>query len=124
MNLIGRQKGMTSIGWVLVFMLIAVVTLVTLKLLPIYLDGFAVKSSLASLKNEHNISNTPPNKIKTMLLKRFDINTVTDVTKDDIYIDKSQGMMTIEVEYEVRDKLVGNIDVVVMFNEKIEVPTN
>ena len=124
MNLIGRQKGMTSIGWVLVFMLIAVVTLVILKLLPIYLDGFAVKSSLASLKNEHNISKTSPSKIKTMLLKRFDINTVTDVTKDDIYIDKSQGMMTIEVEYEVRDKLVGNIDVVVMFNEKIEVPTN
>ncbi|MGD8526306.1 MAG: DUF4845 domain-containing protein [Thioalkalispiraceae bacterium] len=123
MKQVGKQKGMTAIGWVFVFALIAIVTLVTLKLLPIYLDGFSVKSSLASLENEHNIGKMSPLKIKSMLLKRLDINMVTDVTKDDIYIDRSNGAMTIEVDYEVREKLIGNLDVVVMFNTSIEVPS-
>ncbi|MGD9390991.1 MAG: DUF4845 domain-containing protein [Thioalkalispiraceae bacterium] len=123
MKQVGKQKGMTAIGWVFVFALIAIVTLVTLKLLPIYLDGFSVKSSLASLENEHNIGKMSPLKIKSMLLKRLDINMVTDVTKDDIYIDRSNGAMTIEVDYEVREKLIGNLDVVVMFNSSIEVPS-
>jgi hypothetical protein len=123
MKQVGKQKGMTAIGWVFAFALIAIVTLVTLKLLPIYLDGFSVKSSLASLENEHNIGKMSPLKIKSMLLKRLDINMVTDVTKDDIYIDRSNGAMTIEVDYEVREKLIGNLDVVVMFNSSIEVPS-
>lgn len=121
---IHKQKGMTAIGWVLVFLLIAIVTLVTLKLLPIYLDSFSVQKSLESLKNEHNIGKKPPHDIKNMLLKRLDINMVDDVTKDDIYIDKSRGNMTIEVDYEVRKNMVGNLDVVAKFNYIIDVPSN
>lgn len=124
MVLVDRQKGMTTIGWVLVFMLIAVVTLVSLKLVPIYLNGFSVSSSLESLKSEHNIGKKQPSEIKRMLLKRLDINMVNDVTKDDIFIEKSKGSMTIEVDYEVRKNMAGNLDVVVMFNKSIEVPSN
>lgn len=121
---INKQKGMTAIGWVLVFLLIAIATLVTLKLLPVYLDSFSVQKSLESLKNEHNIGKKLPHEIKNMLLKRLDINMVDDVTKDDIYIDKSRGNMTIEVDYEVRKNMVGNLDVVATFNYSIEVPSN
>jgi hypothetical protein len=124
MNSIHKQRGMTAIGWVLIFLLIAVVTLVTLKLLPIYLDGYSVKSSLESIKSEHNIAKKSSLDIKRMLLKRLDINMVDEVTKDDIYIDKSRGSMIVEVDYEVRKKLLGNLDVVVSFYHSIEVPTN
>lgn len=124
MNIVGKQKGMTTIGWVFVIMLIAIVTLFALRLIPIYIDGFSVASSLESLKNEHGLAKKSPTYIKNTLLKRFDINSVRDVTKDDIYIEHANGMMTIEVDYEVRQKLVGNLDIVVVFLEKIEVPAN
>jgi hypothetical protein len=97
---------------------------VTLKLLPIYLDGYSVKSSLESIKSEHNVGKKSSLDIKRMLLKRLDINMVDEVTKDDIYIDKSRGSMIVEVDYEVRKKLLGNLDVVVSFYHSIEVPTN
>lgn len=121
---IRKQKGMTAIGWVLVFLLIAIATLVVLKLLPIYLDGFSVQKSLESLKSEHNIGKASPLDIKKKLLKRLDINMVTDVTNNDIYITKSSGAMLIEVEYEVRENFVGNLDVVVSFNYSVEVPSS
>lgn len=121
---IQKQKGMTAVGWAFVFLVIAMVTLVTLKLLPIYIDGFSVASSLESLKNEHNISKMTPFDIKKTLLKRLDVNMVNDVTKDDIFIERDKGSMTIEVDYEVRENLAGNLDVVVSFNYSVEVPVN
>ena len=121
---IRKQRGMTAVGWAFVFLMIAVVTLIVLKLMPIYLDGFSVTSSLESLKNEHNIGKKSPTEIKRMLLKRLDVNMVDGVTKDDIFIEKSKGVMEIEVDYEVRENLVGNLDVVVSFNNIVEVPTN
>ena len=121
---IGKQKGMTAIGWVFVFMLIALITLIMLKIMPIYLNSFTVKSSLASLEDERNIGSKSPKSIKKMLLKRFDVNMVTEPTKNDIYIEKLGGVMTVEVDYEVRKNLFGNLDVVVRVNESIEVPTN
>lgn len=121
---IQKQKGMTAVGWVFVFLMIALVTLLVLKLLPIYLDGFSVSSSLESLKKEHNISKKSPQDIQRMILKRLDINMVDDVTKDDIYITRDKGSMTIEVDYEVREKLAGNLDVVVSFDYSVEVPVN
>ena len=124
MDSIRKQKGMTAIGWVMVFFLIAITTLVVLKLLPIYLDGFSVQKSLESLKSEHNIGKKSPSEIKNKILKRLDINMVNDVTKDDIFITKSTGAMLIEVDYEVREKFVGNLDVVVSFNYSVEVPSS
>lgn len=121
---IQKQKGMTAVGWVFVFLMIALVTLLVLKLLPIYLDGFSVSSSLESLKKEHNISKQGPVEIQRMLLKRLDINMVDDVTKDDIYITRDKSSMTIEVAYEVREKLAGNLDVIVSFDYSVEVPVN
>ena len=119
---IHKQKGMTAIGWVLVFMLIAIATLFTLKLLPIYLDGFAVKSSLESLKEQHNVNKMSPARIKQTILKRLDINMVTDVSKDDIYIEKDKSGTSVEIDYEVRDNLVGNLDIVVSFDYTVDIP--
>ena len=81
-------------------------------------------STVESLKNEHDIGKKAPLEIKRMILKRLDINMITDVTKEDIYIDRGKGFVTIEVDYEVRENLAGNLDVVVYFNPSISVPTN
>ena len=121
---VGKQKGMTGIGWMFVFMLIGATTLLVLKLFPLYSGGMTVTSALHSLESEHNIGKKTPGQIKTMLLKRLDINMVTDVTKDDIYIERAGGAITVEVDYEVRKNLAGNLDVVVVFNEKIVLPSN
>lgn len=121
---IQKQKGMTAIGWILIFLLIAMTALFILKLVPIYIDGYSVKQTVEALKNEHNIGSKTPLEIKRMIMKRLDINMVTAVTSDDIYIDRGKGNMTIEVEYEVREKLVGNLDIVVVFNPSVQVLSN
>jgi hypothetical protein len=121
MKSIHRQRGMTPIGWILVFLLIAFFALITLKLVPVYLESFSVGSVIADLKDEPNIGSMNAREIITIIEKRLDINNVSSVKGDDIYIEKLGGTLTISAEYEVREPVLGNVDIVVSFNKKVEV---
>ncbi len=123
--MIARQKqaGMTAIGWIGVIALILMFVLMILKLLPIYMDGYKVGSVLSDLKDEPGVANMTPVMISNMIMKRLDINMVDNVTREDIYIDKLKNSMNVEIDYEVREGLLGNIDVVVHFQKAISIPT-
>ena len=121
MKSIHRQRGMTPIGWVLVLLLIAFFALISLKLIPIYLESFSVSSVIADLKDEPGIGAKSVREIVSIVEKRLDINNVSRVSGDDIYIEKLGGTMTISAEYEVREPMLGNVDIVVSFNKSVEV---
>ena len=123
MKSIHRQRGMTPIGWIFVFLLIAFFALIGLKLTPIYIESFTVGSVISDLKNEPGITSMTSREISSIINKRFDVNTITNVSTDDVYVEKLGDTMTISVEYEVREPLLGNVDIVVSFNKYVEVPT-
>lgn len=118
-----KQAGMTAIGWIGVIALILIFVLILLKLLPIYMDGYKVGSVLSDLKDEPGVASMTPVMISKTIMKRLDINMVDNVTREDIYIDKLKNSMNVEIDYEVRENLTGNIDVVVHFQKAISIPT-
>lgn len=124
MKSIKNQRGMTPIGWILVFALIAFFTLLAIKLVPVYIEGFKVASILESLKENREVGSMSTRQIMNTLNKRFDIDMVTDVQADDVYIEKTSGVLTITVDYEVRKNFIGNIDFLITFNKSVEVPAS
>ncbi len=117
-----RQGGMTFIGWMLILILIGLVAYFLLKLLPIYIDGFKVGDAVASFKSDYGIGNKSPAEIEKLLLRRLDVNMVTDVKRDDISVTKSGNMLTIEVTYDVRTNLFANVDLIVSFDKRADIP--
>jgi hypothetical protein len=111
---------MTAIGWLIVLALIAFFTLLVLRLLPLYLNNYKIVGSLESLKEEPYLTQKPMTEIQQLLLRRFDINSVDHVTKDNIAIQNKQGRLTVRVKYEVRTPILGNIDAVASFDDGIE----
>ena len=122
MNLANKQRGMTGIGWLFIISVIIFVILIVIKLLPAYIDQFNVASVLSSLENEPGISTMSPGEVNNTLMKRLDINMVKDVTRDDIYITQQGNIRIIEIEYRVQRKVLANMDVLIHFNNRIEVP--
>jgi len=116
-----KQQGMTLIGWMLVFMLAAVIALVALKLIPVYLDGYKVYQSMASLAEDDSAKGKNPTELRKLLLRRLDINMVTDVTSDNITFSNQGGKIAVEVDYEVRRQMFGNLYAVVVFNKTVEI---
>jgi len=118
-----KQAGVTAIGWMIIIALVIMFVLLVLKLLPIYMDGFKVGSVLDDIEDEPATATMTPVMISKTIMKRLDINMVGGVTKEDIYIDKLKNAMSVEIDYEVRENLVGNIDVVVHFQKAVTIPT-
>ena len=122
MQLKNKQKGLTGISIMAILIVIAFGAVVFLKIMPIYFDAFKVGDVVSSLKEERGLGDKGNREITTMILKRLDVNMVTDVTKEDIIIEKTKNDVYIDVEYEVRKPMFGNLDVVVSFKKSVEVP--
>ncbi|QSA98341.1 DUF4845 domain-containing protein [Methylococcus sp. EFPC2] len=120
----GRQSGMTLIGFLLMFLLIGFFALLTLKLVPIYLEHFKISSSLESLKKEPDIGAKSKNDVLRLLERRWEINMVNAVTAKDVVYTRQPGKVKIQIAYEVTTPILGNVDALVYFDDVIEVPSN
>ncbi|MFU8788558.1 MAG: DUF4845 domain-containing protein [Methylobacter sp.] len=116
-----RQQGLTLIAILLILGLIGFFVLLTLKVVPIYLDHGKVKSALEALKETPDLASKGEFEIRDSLNKRFSINYVYDVTQDNIKIVKRGNYVKVEIEYETVVKLVGNLSLLAEFHEVIEV---
>ena len=119
-----HQKGMTAIGWMLVLGLIAFFTLITLRMVPLYMEYGKVASTLESLKDQPNIAQHTKSEIVKIVSKRFDVNDVKNVDPKLIKISKDRGRMKVGISYERREHLVGNVDIVAIFDKQVEVTGN
>jgi len=118
--MIAKQRGVSGSGFIALLAVIIVSVLLLLKLFPVYMENFNVTTSLHSLSNESGVKEMKSSAIKTLLERRFSINEVDHVTRKNITIMKKKDNMTIDINYEVRKPLVGNIDIVIYFNDHLK----
>lgn len=121
MRVIHRQQGMTLISLVFLMCGIGFVAMLVLKVGPIYLEHSKVTASLAAVEESVDALNTSDSEIREMVRKRFDLNYVTNVTARDLVITKSGGYLKVQLQYEVVKNIMGNLSVLVEFNDVIEV---
>jgi len=117
-----KQKGLTAISIMLLLIVIAFVAVTFLKIIPIYFDSFKVGDVVSSFKEERGLGDKSSNEITSMILRRLDVNMVSDVKKDNVFIEKTKNEVLIDIEYEVRKQMFGNLDVIVTFKKSVEAP--
>ena len=114
-----RQRGMTAISMAAVVVVVAFMGLIALKLFPIYLENFKVAAHVEEMAKDRDILLESDEQIVDSLMKRLQIDDVTNVTREHVFVEresKTSGILA--VEYEVRTTAVGNIDLVVSFVEE------
>lgn len=122
MRSMAQQKGMTAIGWLFVLVLIVFFSLVTINIVPIYLNGYKITTQLNSLKDDPNARGKQPHELRTLLLRRLDIDSLTDLKAENIIVTRQKDSHLIQVDYQKETKLFGNLYVVVKFDQSAEVP--
>ena len=122
MKTLHKQKGMTGIGWVIVLMLIGFFILLGLKIIPAYMNNYKVTSVLESLPNDPELVGIGPGRLRKALLKRLDINMVSDLEKDDILIEKVGNALRVTIDFETRKSLTKNMSLVIYYENSVEVP--
>lgn len=113
-----RQRGMTLIGWLITLMIVAVVGLIGIRLIPLYMEAYAVGSVLRSMESEVRLSDASYSELRETFRKRLDINSVDGVDGDDLDFNDVAGGVQLLVDYEVRVHLLGNLDAVANFRRE------
>jgi hypothetical protein len=117
-----RQNGVTLISFLVIFVVAGFLILLTLKIIPVYLEHVKVKSCLEGLRSEPGIVEKSPQEVRKLLTTRWDMNSIEGITAEDtVNIEKKNGLMTIQVDYEVEKPILGNMSALMKFNDSITI---
>ncbi|MCB1860237.1 MAG: DUF4845 domain-containing protein [Gammaproteobacteria bacterium] len=119
-----RQGGMTGTGWLVVLALIGFFSMLVIKLAPVYMEHYSVKTVLESLKEEPLITQKSVGEIRTMIQRRLKVNGVYDMSNDAIKIKQEGGVTHVDVSYQVTRHMAGNVDVLLTFSDNIQLVAN
>ena len=111
-----KQKGMTLLGFVIVLAVVGFFAYVAMRLFPMYSEYYSVRSAMKGLANEQGIATQDPARIQDLFFRRLYISYSENVKKEHVKLRRVDNGWEMNVEYEVRRPLVGNLDVVGKFN--------
>ena len=113
---------MSLIGLLTVIILILSLALLAMKMIPVYMRNHTIRTVIEGMQDEPGITKMSPGNIKKMVMRRLDINSVYDFDRKTLSVKKVKGYYNIIVEYEVRQDVMGNVDLVMSFNEISKIP--
>lgn len=119
-----KQQGMTGIGWLIVLALIGFFVMLALRVVPIEIEAYKVRSALERLQQVPQITKMSKKEIVRILQDQFSIEDVDSVQKDHISINKEKGVLTVKIEYENRKTFIEPYAIVGVFKEEVRIIEN
>ncbi len=109
------QRGMTLTSFLVVLIVVGFFLYIGMKLFPMYQEYYAVRSAMKSLAKEPSVGTMAPAQIQELFFKRLYISYSDNVKPANVKFNRRDNGWTLNVNYEVRRPLVGNLDVVGKF---------
>ena len=111
-----KQKGMTLLGFVIVLSVVGFAAYILMKLFPMYSEYYSVRQAMKGLSQEPGIATQDPARIQDLFFRRLYISYSENVKKEHVKLRRIDNGWQMDVTYEIRRPLVGNLDVVGKFN--------
>jgi hypothetical protein len=110
------QRGITMTGFLITLTLLIFFAYCGMKIGPMYMEFYSVKQALKGLANDQEMATASKDKIRQMFLRKLDMSYAEHVKKmDPLKFENTDGGLKLLVEYEQREELFANLDVVGKF---------
>lgn len=117
-----KQKGITFIGLVSGLSFVAILLMLGMRIVPMYLESFSIRSTLVSLNDVKSVNITSEKDIRQLVERRFGINNITVIKATDVIIKRvGDNKYTVTADYEIRTAIIGNLSAVASFHESTEI---
>jgi len=113
-----KQRGLSKWGWLLFIGLLVMAASAVLRLGPHYIDFRIVQDVMDRLPADKVHKEMSRTQIDDHFKKQFRVENFRVPLKDMMKIERTRESTIINVDYEVREHLVHNIDVVLVFSEQ------
>ena len=113
------QRGMSYWGWMMVVAVFGFILTCVSKMGPAYIDAYYVDEGLKKLAENPSLRDMSRGQIKGELDRFFLINNVRGQPTNAVQIIRGADSMLVSVDYELRQPLFYNVDVVMKFNKQL-----
>jgi len=103
------QKGLTTIGWIVVIGIFGMIVVTGFKILPMYLEYYQVRSLLESVATDEAIDVRSKSDMWTAINKRLLINQIRGLNRENFSFERNKDQTTISVNYEVRKPYIAQL---------------
>ena len=110
-----KQGGMTMLGFLITLSVVILFVFCGMKVVPMYIEYYSVKKALASIANEQDTSSATKDKIRALFARHITIDYVKIIKPDMLKIEATDSGFNLTVDYERREELIANLDVVAKF---------
>ena len=111
-----RQRGVGFIGLIFIFAVVGVVLLISLKLVPVYLEMFSIKKVIASLAQSEEVKSGTVSDIRKSFDRRAVIDNIQAVSSADLEITKDAGETVVVATWQHRVVLFTGYTLLVDFS--------
>lgn len=114
-----HQKGVSTIGIIVVIGIFALLVVSFFKVFPMYYGNFKLQTVLEAMQQDGELDPKSKRAIWSALNKRLYINEVRSIKREHVKMVRKDDKTTITVSYEIRDKFIGNLFIGASFNESV-----
>jgi len=114
-----RQRGMSYWGWIFAVAVFGFALMVVSTMGSAYIDAYYVGQGLKKLAKKPDLRDMSRGEIKKELDKFFLINSVRGEPTKAVQVIRGADSMLVSVDYELRQPLFANVDVVMKFNKQL-----
>jgi hypothetical protein len=115
-----HQRGVTMIGWLILFIPIAIVFYAGIRLSPLYLNYMKVVHSLEAVASEVSNDGQTVDGLRNQIGKHFQVESVDYPDIKDLKIKRDNGTWTIEANYDDQAPLFANLAILITFDKVVK----
>ncbi|MCY1294223.1 hypothetical protein D9M68_527900 [compost metagenome] len=117
-----KQKGMSVLGWLLILAVVAFLASTAFKIIPHYLDFFSLEKIIGSVETEKALEIRTIPDFYSHVSKGMQVNGIRDLDLDKaLKVTLENNEFLAHLQYEKREPLVENLDLVVRFDKEFRV---
>jgi len=114
-----RQRGMTTLGFLILAAFIGLFAFAALRLTPVYLNYIKVAGVLDGVYEEFDSQNPSRAAIRTSVDRRFEVESVSAISSREIKISPDNSGFLVEAQYDHMAPFIGNIHFTVRFHKTV-----
>lgn len=113
------QTGMSFFGWLVAIALLVFGAITGMKLLPIYMDHFALRKIITTVNEDPSVKIHSLRDLHAHINRGMQINSIRDIKADEAITVTTSGTdtYTVIIKYEVRSPMLRTVDLLVHFDE-------
>jgi hypothetical protein len=113
-----RQAGMTTLGLIILVAFVGLFAFAGIRLTPIYLNYMKVVGIVDGVREEFDGTGASRSAISQSLRRRFDIESVSEITARDLKVTQVDGGYEVAATYSHKAPFIANVSFVVDFDKR------